>query len=38
MAIKKQVWECREIVITALIEEVEGMNKTILKEIKKEKT
>ena len=37
MAIKKQAWECRETFITKLIEEAEGKNKTILKEIKKKR-
>ena len=35
MTIKKQAWECREPFIRTSIEEAEGANKTILKNIKK---
>ena len=35
MAIKKNTWECKETFIIMLIEEAEGTNKAILKEIKK---
>ena len=37
MEIKQKAWECRESFITTLINESEGKNKTIIKEIKKEK-
>ena len=35
MEIRKKAWKCREFFITTLIEEAEGKNKTIIKEIKK---
>ncbi len=37
MEIRKKAWECRESFITTLIEEAEGKNKTIIKEIKKKR-
>ena len=35
IAIKKQVWECRESFIATLKEQAEGLYKTKLKDIKK---